>query len=110
VRERFESAHERLYGTRLGDPVEIVDCWVTMRELAPVPEGVWSRSAEVRRGGSAARWLALAGGDVPVHWRSDLEERVEGPCLVEEERSVTLVPAGATARVERSHLIVELGA
>lgn len=107
--DRFESAHEVLYGTRLGDPVEIVDCWATVVELAPVPEGIWTPIPSPASSAPSNRRLVLVDSDVRVVSRDAITDPILGPCLVEEPRSVTLVPPGTTARLESGHLVVELG-
>jgi N-methylhydantoinase A len=110
VTEAFEAEHERLFGTRLGDPIEIVDVWVTVTKpcrIRPAPDdlAVESNSGDLRL---RDRELRMAGGSVPVYSRSALSSELSGPCLVEERNSVTLVPANGRARSELSHLVVEL--
>jgi N-methylhydantoinase A len=111
VRERFEADHERLFGTRLGDPIELVDCWLTLTIPRPVPPGIWRyRRGERAAAGVAERRVLLVDDVVDVHERGALEGAVDGPCLVEEEQSVTWVPEGATVRPVSGHLVVELQA
>jgi N-methylhydantoinase A len=110
VTEAFEAEHERLFGTRLGDPIEIVDVWVTVTKpcrARPTPDdlAVESSSGDLRL---RDRELRLAGGSVPIYSRSALSSELSGPCLVEERNSVTLVPANGRVRSELSHLVVEL--
>jgi N-methylhydantoinase A len=110
VTEAFEAEHERLFGTRLGDPIEIVDVWVTVTKpcrVRPTPDdlAVESSSGDLRL---RDRELRMAGGSVPVYSRSALSGELSGPCLVEERNSVTLVPADGRVRSELSHLVVEL--
>jgi N-methylhydantoinase A len=110
VTEAFEAEHERLFGTRLGDPIEIVDVWVTVTKpcrVRPTPDdlAIESNSGDLRL---RDRELRMAGGSVPVYSRSALSSELSGPCLVEERNSVTLVPANGRARSELSHLVVEL--
>jgi N-methylhydantoinase A len=110
VTEAFEAEHERLFGTRLGDPIEIVDVWVTVTKpcrIRPAPDdlAVESNSGDLRL---RDRELRMAGGSVPVYSRSALSSELSGPCLVEERNSVTLVPANGRVRSELSHLVVEL--
>jgi N-methylhydantoinase A len=106
--ERFEHAHEQLYGTRLGDPIEIVNCWATVVEPAGMPEDIWAPPATCAGAASSRRRLALFGDDVKVVPRHAIAASLTGPCLVEEPRSVTLVPPGATANIQRGHLVLEL--
>ena len=39
--DRFEDEHERLYGTRLGDPLEIVEVSVALTVAQELPETIW---------------------------------------------------------------------
>jgi N-methylhydantoinase A len=109
----FEDAHERLFGTRLGDPVEIVACWVTLTRPRTTSSQMWNSDggSRDRAGGpSGTRDLLLVGEPVDVFDRRATSWPVEGPCLVEEERTVTYVPPGATISAQGAHLLMELGA
>ncbi|HWK28012.1 MAG TPA: hydantoinase/oxoprolinase family protein [Solirubrobacter sp.] len=109
VVERFEDAHERLYGTRLGHPVEIVDARVEVRRARGVRPAVLSAVRDTADGAAAdERDCPLFGEPVPVHRRAALEEPALGPCLVEERNTVTVVPPGASARLVGAHLVVTL--
>ncbi len=107
---RFEDEHERLYGTRLGDPLEIVECSVALTISEEFPESIWRMSDGERGFGDelASRYVFLADEVVPVHARSALTAEVSGPCVIEEAQSATWVPPGATARIVGSHLALEL--
>ena len=109
--ERFEAEHERRFGTRLDDPVQAVDAWVTLigrrasmaigaaaHEATPVPA-------------AATRDLPLHDTEVPVLRREDLAAGgAVGPLLVEEGSTVTVVPPGARTVVRKGHLVIDLGA
>ena len=71
---RFEDEHERLYGTRLGDPVEIVECAVALTVTEELPDSIWRLSALERPAASdpSPRFVYLADEVVPVHARSAL--------------------------------------
>jgi N-methylhydantoinase A len=105
---RFEDAHERLYGTRLGHPVEIVDARVEVRRARPVdPGALWHDGGEPGCGASD-RDCPLFGTTVPAVPRAGLVGSVDGPCLVDEGNTVTVVPPGATVRREGGHIVVTL--
>lgn len=109
VAHGFDDAHERLYGTRLGHPVEIVDARVEVRRARRVEPGVLSQSGEAERhDASGERDCPLFGETVTAHWRPSLDGTVDGPCLVDEGNTVTVVPPGATAGLEGAHLVVTL--
>jgi N-methylhydantoinase A len=106
----FEDAHERRYGTRLGDPVEIVDLRVAVTgAVPPLPEHPW-------RGGRAdAAPVGVAvtpGGSAAVYRRSELAAgtRIAGPALIEEADSTTYLPADATGAIDaHGHIRIDLG-
>lgn len=110
VAERFEQEHVRLYGTRLGDPVEIVECSVALTVAEELPESIWRLSAEERSPEAELdpRYVLLSDDVVPVYARSGLAGEVAGPCIIEEAQSVTWVPGGASAHVAVNHLVLEL--
>lgn len=109
---RFEDEHERLYGTRLADPLELVECSVALTIAEELPETIWRLSSLERTVDDQlpSRYVYLADDVVPVHPRSALAGEVAGPCVVEEAQSVTWVPAGATAQIVGEHLVLELAA
>jgi hypothetical protein len=90
--------------------VEIVDARVEVRRARHVDAGaLWARPpAGESEGGPDERECPLFGATVPALARSGLEGSVAGPCLVDEGNTVTVVPPGATARVEGGHLVVTL--
>ena len=109
---RFEDEHERLYGTRLGDPIEIVEVSVALTVGRELPESIWRLSSleRLREDELPPRFAQLAGEVVPVYARSALAGEACGPCIVEEAQSVTWVPPGAVARLVGEHLVLELAA
>jgi N-methylhydantoinase A len=107
----FEDEHQRLYGTRLGDPLEIVECSVALTISEEFPDSIW-RMSDGERGPVEElppRYAFLADEVVPVYARSELVHEVAGPCVIEEAQSATWVPPGATARLLGSHLALALG-
>jgi N-methylhydantoinase A len=107
---RFEDEHERLFGTRLGDPLELVECSVALTLAEELPESIWQMSALERSVDEeiAPRYVYLIEEVVPVFARSALAGELSGPCVVEEAQSVTWVPPGATVRLAGNHLVLEL--
>jgi N-methylhydantoinase A len=110
LREAFEAAHERQYGTRLGDPVELVDLRVTatghVPDVAALPwAGGELEPAPVALASSAGRTL-------PVFDRETLAAgaRLAGPALVEEGDSTTYIPEDGEARIdEHGNIRIALG-
>ncbi len=111
IASRFEAEHQRLYGTQLGDPIEIVDCWVTHTRARSTPEELWATVPEDNDATNHAatyRDVLLMEGRIPVYNRYSIDSKRTGPCLVEESHSVTIVPQGATVDSRLHHLVVEL--
>src|SRR5919204_3547725 len=106
---RFEAEHERLFGTRLGDPIEIVDCWVTLTRPRATPDGLWAMAPQESSSPRSTAWrsVILLGSRVAIYDRHSLDSARAGPCLVEEPHSVTVVPTGAMVYPRLHHLIVE---
>jgi len=111
IASRFEAEHQRLFGTQLGDPIEIVDCWVTHTRDRSTPEELWATVPEDNDATNHAathRDVLPMEGRVPVYNRYSIDSKRTGPCLVEESHSVTIVPQGATVDSRLHHLVVEL--
>jgi N-methylhydantoinase A len=116
IEEAFGLEHERTYGHRAGpdEPVEIVGIHVVGRgieEKPPLPERLVSSRAEgpslpPRRAyfGPGRGWL-----DTPIMRRSQLRRPTAGPLIVEEYDATTLVPPGASARLDDfGNILIEL--
>jgi N-methylhydantoinase A len=114
--EAFEAEHERQYGFRLPDePIELVNLRVTAlrpeappRLAAPIGDAA-AAPVEVRR-----VWFDIDGAtDCPVYRRDALPAgtTIDGPAIVEEVDSTTLVFPGDLLRVhERASLLLTIGA
>jgi N-methylhydantoinase A len=95
----FHAAHERRYGYRAPDPIEIVSLRVAAIGRTAKPRlGEWqiqSTTADARR---ESRPVYFGGRrhDVPVYAREALPAlvRLPGPLIVEEMGAVTVVPPG----------------
>ncbi len=102
----FAAEHRRTYGHAApGDPVQVVSLRVTARLARPgaraairLPGGRAEAAGGARAAyfGRGPGWLAT-----PVLARGDLDRRPRpGPLLVDEYDATTLVPPGATARLD----------
>jgi N-methylhydantoinase A len=93
---RFEHLHERLYGTKLSDPAEIVNIRVTVtgnvKQLRLPP----FRPQEIQTAPIAHRQTAFFDEPLPVYWRDGLPPgwECDHPCLIEEVDSVLLLSGG----------------
>ncbi|WP_114576902.1 hydantoinase/oxoprolinase family protein [Saliphagus sp. LR7] len=107
VRDRFEDAHERAYGYRTDDPVELVTLRARAsvgRELGPIP---YEGEESFERGTRKARF----GDDVhetAVHDRRGppIGTTIDGPAVLEGRESTTLVPPEWTATVRGDGTLV----
>ena len=114
--EAFEAEYERVYGLRIpGSEVELVTWSLTLatavaqaaRALLVTPTGA------ALAGGERTAWEAGQGRRVAfgLYWRFDLavDCRVNGPALIAEHETTTVVPAGWSAQVDSlGHLILEV--
>ncbi len=100
--ERFEEAHEQLYGTRLeeGSPVDVR----ALRLIALGPESppfslVYEQPdvAATRRADFGPRYGTI---EVPVRSRAHLAEPVSGPLLIDEYDTTVVVPPGWTVALD----------
>lgn len=107
--ERFEALHERTFGHKTPEhPTEIVNLRVTASiavtrpKLSPIATG--TGDADRARDGERAVYFEQAGGfvDTATYARSRLGagDRLNGPAIVEEWNSTTIVPPGAQLVVD----------
>ena len=107
VVERFEKAHETLYGTRLGDPLELVNVRVVVRRQLPRLELRNDRHRVRERNVHQSRWVELEGAEVPILARRDLSKTpTPGPLLIEEVDSTYYVPSGWNAHLGWANSVV----
>jgi N-methylhydantoinase A len=113
----FASEHRRTYGHAApGDPIQVVNLRVTARLVRP--EGrppVRLRSDRVVAGGGTRRaYFGQERGTLatPVLARADLGPVARaGPLLVDEYDATTLIPPGASARLDdHGNILIETGA
>ena len=96
---RFHLAHEKRYGYRSADPVEIVSLRVAAIgevDKPALPE--WTQGGSLQAAQRETRQAHFAGRrqSVPVYLRDRLPRaaRLDGPAIVEEMGAVTVVPPG----------------
>jgi len=115
--DNFNAAHQTQYGHSMDDPVEIVTLRMRAVGLLPRPEipkiGKGTGSADNARKGSRSVYLYEPGKrvDYPVYERSLLlsSDRIEGPAIIEEPSSTTVIHAGDVLTVgEYGELVIEV--
>jgi N-methylhydantoinase A len=106
LRERFVEAHLRLYGHGEADAaLELVT--VRVRSVAEVRRPSWptsnGRPPAEQQGTRSTYFAGLGVAATPVFLREALaaDQQVDGPAIVEEWTSTTLVPPGWRASVDR---------
>jgi len=100
--EAFHQTHERRYGHRLEQPVELVNLRIGLR--GPIPELPLARIASIPPAAFAPAWARLYGVDdeVSVFGREDLYagQCIEGPALIVETVSTTYLAPGWRCAVD----------
>jgi N-methylhydantoinase A len=118
VIENFSAAHRVQYGHSMDDPVEIVTLRLRGLGLLPKPKipqiGKGSGQPDKARKGHRPVYLRERNKrmDYPVYDRSLLfsSDRVEGPAIIEEPTSTTIIHAGDVLKVgEYGELIIDIG-
>ncbi len=117
LRSAFAQRYREIFHTNLDEPIEIVGCKV--EASAPAPREFSTSPVGEEDGGEATAmrrlaWFPAAGGlvDCPVHRRSTLHPGaiVDGPALIEEAESTTLLDLGDRAAVHADmSLVAEIG-
>ena len=112
--EEFHAYHHRFYGYHFPDEtIELIHFNVTAYrqavkpELAPVGAGSSARPSTVRR----TFFKTLGYLETPIYRRADLgrQTRLEGPAIVEEEDSTTLLHPGQTLTLTEHGLLLIAG-
>ncbi len=108
----FEAMHERLYGTRLGDPLEIISLHVTVSGRVPRPS-LPEEEPGPRALPEPVRHTRVAFFDEPIAVFAREAMRagmaITRPALIEEPDSVLYVPDNCSGQVDRyGNITVEL--
>lgn len=107
MREAFETEYQRIYGLRIdGSEVEIVTWSVTVSTLVSRPERVMQSCSTVQRSVRTVRtaWEPMRGQScsfaVQARESMALDEHLDGPALIGEAQTTTVVPAGWIVRID----------
>jgi N-methylhydantoinase A len=110
--DAFSAEHEREYGYTMPPHISQVE-FANLRVVAEIPiEKAQIRPAAGREAQAASRRAYFQGAgyaDVPTYQRDALSAgtAVDGPALIEQVDSLTVVPPGAQARVDdHGHLVI----
>ena len=112
LNEAFESRHEEMYGTRLGDPVEVVSLHATAMGVDLGAQALLSVGTKgtttAEPVSSARRYVALFDQVCDVYDTAniDLHMRLSGPLVIETDGTTVVVPEGATVYKDSSGSLV----
>ena len=115
IEEAFFRAYRDYYGREIRDvPVETVSWRLNVSGPAPELDIEWPgrTSAQAKPVAKAERHATFPGTDEPalcqVFERGDLPVgiTIDGPCIIEDHESTTVVPAGATLSVDDDRMLV----
>ena len=111
LRERFEQQHEVAYGYRhIGEPLEVTALRLTVTRAIAKPNLTLLRTSTKRAGQEVHRrvWFNDDWYDARVLWRDSLptQESVDGPTIIEEYDSTTVVPPDWNCRTANSSCLV----
>lgn len=105
--ERFHAAHERTYGYRTAEPVEMVTLRATATVERDVQHGEYAPTVESERDHREV-WFDGQRHQATVLARRSLapNETVTGPAVLEQRESTTVVPPGWRGTVQRDGTLV----
>jgi N-methylhydantoinase A len=114
--EAFHEQYQRVYGYRENLPLEAVTWFLTLLhergEAAADGDAPQPTAGPPQKGARAAHFPGTGRVETPVLARERLApgDAFDGPCLVEEAHTTTVVPPGDTLQVdERGALLIEVG-
>jgi N-methylhydantoinase A len=114
--EAFHEQYQRVYGYRENLPLEAVTWFLTLLhergEVAADGDTPQPAAGPPQKGARAAHFPGTDRVETPVLARERLApgDAFDGPCLVEEAHTTTVVPPGDTVQVdERGALLIEVG-
>jgi N-methylhydantoinase A len=99
LRELFEERHEAVYGYRhTGEALEITAIRLTLKIPLAKPSLIDTEGHAIEKRTEKQRevWFSDRWYDTPVMWRDNLfsSQLVDGPAIIEEHDSTTVVPPG----------------
>jgi N-methylhydantoinase A len=110
----FSAEHEREYGYTMPPHISQVE-FANLRVVAEVPIDKAqirpAAAAELVQGSRRAYFRDAGFGDVPTYQRDTLAagQTVDGPALIEQVDSLTVLPPGVQARVDdHGHLVIKV--
>lgn len=107
AKQRFADAHETAYGYKMDEPVHLVNCRITATIARTPPALDYGAAGDPQK---ATREAVFADGvhETPVYDRTQLapNETIQGPAVVEENESTTVVPPAWTVSVREDGALV----
>jgi N-methylhydantoinase A len=112
LQHRFDELHESVFAVaQPGHPVEVITWRADARIHRPKPDLFARAAAEPGPARSRKAWIGGELVDCEVHAGATLaaDVSISGPAIVEEPATTLVLPPGATATVESTHYLVEVG-
>jgi N-methylhydantoinase A len=94
LEERFRVAHDRSYGYRMDESVELVNLRATATVPQEVPKIEYEAEGDFRLGSREAYFPDVGYCETAIYDRDRLvpDERIEGPAVLEQAESTTVLP------------------
>lgn len=108
VEERFHAAHERTYGYRMDEAVELVNLRASATVPRETPRLAHEGAGDAAIGTREAYFPNVGHRETTVYDRERLAsgERVEGPAVLEQAESTTVVPPGWAGGIDANGTLV----
>jgi len=107
AKQQFADAHETAYGYQMDEPVHLVNCRVTATIARTPPALDYDAAGDPQK---ATREAVFADGvhETPVYDRAKVApgETIQGPAVIEENESTTVVPPAWTVAVREDGALV----
>ncbi len=108
VEERFHAAHERAYGYRMDEAVELVNLRASATVPCETPRIIHEGEGDAALGTREAYFPDAGHCETAVYDRERLssDEGVEGPAVLEQAESTTVVPPGWTGEIDATGTLI----
>ena len=106
--ERFHAAHERTYGYRMDETVELVNLRASASVTREPPSVAYDATGDALRGEREAYFPDAGYRETAVYARERLApgKRIEGPAVLEQAESTAVVPPSWTGRIDADGTLV----
>jgi N-methylhydantoinase A len=104
----FHAAHERAYGYRMDEAVEVVNLRASSSVAREAPTVAYEGGGDAPKGEREAYFPGAGRRETSVYDRERLrpDERIEGPAVLEQAESTAVVPPGWGGRIDSDGTLV----